>query len=98
MRQLDAKPSICPIDEPGAVEAGGGSAAPSIRHSDLLDGDCRSALAEGRTRAAGNGACAAVLAGGRAHVQPKAIAQSATATTRLRKEIGTERRERRAAK
>ena len=48
-REFDAETPVCPVNEPGAVEpAGGGGAAPSIRHADRLECDRRGALADGR--------------------------------------------------
>jgi hypothetical protein len=50
----NAQPSVGPVDQPGAIEAGcGGGASPSIRHADLSDGDRRCALTDGRPRSPG---------------------------------------------
>src|SRR5207244_9054339 len=48
--ELDTQLPIDPVDEPGAVEAGGRRASPSIRRADRSDGDRGGALANGRLR------------------------------------------------
>src|SRR5438105_929893 len=51
VREFHAESSVCPVDEPGAVEpAGRRYATPSIRHADLLECNRRRALAEGPDR------------------------------------------------
>jgi hypothetical protein len=49
--KFEAKPPVRPVDEPRAVEAGGGGgASPSLWHAAGAEGDCRRACAKGPDR------------------------------------------------
>ena len=58
VRQFNSQATVRPVDEPGAVEAGGRGASPPIGHADLSDGDRSRALADGRYRDRGDWAMA----------------------------------------